>query len=105
MRAGDLPVATEVTLQKAALAPRIEPRTGPGLLGFPTRETGLIKPCSSLKGAPVEHGLTGIWPSTCSIHRVENRTEPRTPAQWARYIVVAAIALGLVWWMLRLYVL
>jgi hypothetical protein len=36
---------------------------------------------------------------------MENRTEPKTPGQWIRYIVVAAIALFLVWWMLRLYVL
>jgi hypothetical protein len=33
-----------------------------------------------------------------------NRTEPKTPAQWMRYLVVAAIALYLVWWMLRLYI-
>lgn len=37
--------------------------------------------------------------------RVENRTEPKTLAQWLRYIVVAVIALFLVWWMLRVYVL
>ena len=36
---------------------------------------------------------------------MENRTEPRTVSQWIRYLVVAAIALFLVWWMLRLYVL
>jgi hypothetical protein len=36
---------------------------------------------------------------------VPNRTEPRTLDQWIRYVVVAAIALFLVWWMLRLYVL
>ncbi len=36
---------------------------------------------------------------------MENRTEPKTPRQWVRYIVVAVIALFLVWWMLRLYVL
>jgi len=36
---------------------------------------------------------------------VENRTEPKTVGQWIRYIVVAVIALFLVWWMLRLYVL
>jgi hypothetical protein len=36
--------------------------------------------------------------------RVENRTEPKTVSQWVRYIVVALIALFLVWWMLRLYV-
>jgi hypothetical protein len=36
---------------------------------------------------------------------MENRTEPHTPRQWLRYIVVAVIALGLVAWMLRLYVL
>jgi hypothetical protein len=36
---------------------------------------------------------------------MENRTEPRTVGQWIRYLVVAAIALFLVWWMLRLYVL
>jgi hypothetical protein len=36
---------------------------------------------------------------------MENRTEPRTIGQWIRYIVVSVIALFLVWWMLRLYVL
>jgi hypothetical protein len=36
---------------------------------------------------------------------MENRTEPRTVGQWIRYLAVAAIALFLVWWMLRLYVL
>jgi hypothetical protein len=33
-----------------------------------------------------------------------NRTEPKTVGQWIRYVVLAAIALFLVWWMLRLYV-
>jgi hypothetical protein len=36
---------------------------------------------------------------------VQNRTEPKTFSQWVRYLVVAAIAIFLVWWMLRLYVL
>jgi hypothetical protein len=36
---------------------------------------------------------------------VQNRTEPKTPTQWVRYIIVAVIALFLVGWMLRLYVL
>ena len=36
---------------------------------------------------------------------MENRTEPKTARQWIRYIIVAIIALYLVWWMLRLYVL
>lgn len=45
------------------------------------------------------------WPSTCCVNLVENRSEPRTALQWVRYLVVAAIALFLVWWMLRLYVL
>jgi hypothetical protein len=35
---------------------------------------------------------------------VPNRTEPKTVGQWLRYIVVALIALFLVWWMLRVYV-
>jgi hypothetical protein len=36
---------------------------------------------------------------------VENRTEPKTFIQWVRYIAMAAIALVLVWEMLRMYVL
>ncbi len=36
---------------------------------------------------------------------MDYRTEPKTARQWIRYIVVALIALFLVWWMLRLYVL
>jgi hypothetical protein len=35
---------------------------------------------------------------------VAKRTEPKTAGQ-VRYVVVAVIALFLVWWMLRLYVL
>jgi hypothetical protein len=31
-----------------------------------------------------------------------NRTEPRTIGQWVRYVVVAAIAIWLVIWMLRI---
>jgi hypothetical protein len=31
-----------------------------------------------------------------------NRTEPKTIGQWIRYIIVAAIALWLVVWMLRI---
>jgi hypothetical protein len=45
------------------------------------------------------------WIPICYDGRVENRTEPKTAGQWVRYIVVAVIALFLVWWMLRLYVL
>jgi hypothetical protein len=33
---------------------------------------------------------------------VENRTQPKIVGQGLRYIVVAVIALFLVWWMLRL---
>jgi hypothetical protein len=33
---------------------------------------------------------------------MENRTEPRTVAQWIRYVVMAVIAIWLVIWMLRL---
>ncbi len=36
---------------------------------------------------------------------VPNRTEPRSLGEWIRYVLVAAIALFLVWWMLRAYVL
>jgi hypothetical protein len=35
---------------------------------------------------------------------MSNRTEPRTLREWIRYVVVAAIALWLVIWMLRVYV-
>ena len=42
--------------------------------------------------------------ANCYDRSVQNRTEPRTPWQWIRYIVVAIIALLLVWMMLRMYV-
>lgn len=41
----------------------------------------------------------------CYTPVVANRTEPKTLREWIRYIVVALIALFLVWWMLRSYVL
>jgi hypothetical protein len=43
--------------------------------------------------------------STCYHDPVANRTEPKTAGQLVRYIVVAVIALFLVWWLLRMYVL
>jgi hypothetical protein len=36
--------------------------------------------------------------------RVFNLTKPKTPGQWISHIVVALVALFLVWWMLRLFV-
>jgi hypothetical protein len=36
---------------------------------------------------------------------VPNRTDPKTAGQLIRYVVVAVIALFLVWWLLRLYIL
>lgn len=51
---------------------------------------------------PLPHTL---WRPTCYDYRVPNRTEPRTLGQWIRYLVVAIIALFLVWWLLRVYVL
>ena len=48
-----------------------------------------------------EPALTG----SCYHPHMPNRTEPKTPLQWIRYVVVAVIALFLVWWMLRVYVL
>jgi len=41
----------------------------------------------------------------CYTRRVANRTEPKTAGEWIRYIVMAVIALYLVWWLLRSYVL
>jgi hypothetical protein len=34
---------------------------------------------------------------------IEKTTNPKTPGQWIRNIVVAMIALFLVWWLLRVY--
>ena len=44
-------------------------------------------------------------PPNCCDQPVDNRTEPSTARQWIRYLVIAIIALFLVWWMLRVYVL
>jgi len=52
-----------------------------------------------------EAGSRGERPSSCWLMGVQNRTEPRTPVQWIRYVAVAAIALFLVWWMMHVYVL
>jgi hypothetical protein len=51
------------------------------------------------------HKLKLCHQTRCYPLSVPNRTEPKTIGQWIRYVVVAAIALFLVWWMLRLYVL
>jgi hypothetical protein len=36
---------------------------------------------------------------------VGNRTEPNTPREWLRYIVMGAVALYLIWWMMQPYLL
>jgi hypothetical protein len=34
-----------------------------------------------------------------------DENEPKTPRQWIKHIIVALIALFLIWWMLKVYVL
>lgn len=49
-----------------------------------------------------------LWTKNADIgyhHPLENRTQPKTVGQWIRYIFFAAIAIVLVWSMLRMYVL
>src|ERR1019366_634395 len=58
-------------------------------------------PPSPWAGSRVPHFIS----PTCYDQPVDNRTEPRTARQWIRHLVVAIIALFLVWWMLRVYVL
>lgn len=61
----------------------------------------------TIRANPEAVSISGIcpgWHLNCRAARVENRTEPKTVRQWIRYVVVALIALFLVWWMLRLYV-
>jgi hypothetical protein len=36
---------------------------------------------------------------------MEKQTEPKTAGQWIRHVVVAIIALFLILWLLRMYVL
>ena len=50
-------------------------------------------------------GIVVVAVAPCYDQPVDNRTEPRTARQWIRYLVIAVIALFLVWWMLRVYVL
>ena len=45
----------------------------------------------------------GSRKATCrGFVKMPNRTEPKTLREWIRYIIVAAIAIWLVIWMLRL---
>ena len=60
---------------------------------------GCVTPSTERSPSP-----TGERP-TCYDDLVQNQTEPKTVGQWIRYVVVAVIALFLVWWMLRVYVL
>ena len=40
-----------------------------------------------------------------SLFLLENTTNPKTSGQWIRYIIIAAIALGMLYVMLRVWVL
>jgi hypothetical protein len=75
-----------------------------GLLRAPTsRSCELNPPCTQL--TMQSRWQFWNWNSNCSYDRVTNRTEPRTVAQRIRYLAVDVIALFLVWWMMRVYVL
>jgi len=65
------------------------------------REPGYFEPTPQWDRIPAPIQLA----PTCYHGQVDNRTEPKTLGQWVRYVVVAIIALFLVWWMLRVYVL
>jgi hypothetical protein len=54
--------------------------------------------------APTE-GQCGSRTIIPEVFSMPNRTEPKTPGQWLRYILMAAVALFLVWWMLQPYML
>lgn len=49
-----------------------------------------------------QHDPTGIIVKGVVDSSVANRTQPKTVGQWIRYVVVAAIAIWLVIWMLRI---
>jgi hypothetical protein len=89
---------TRWTASPEASRLRIRIRARSEFLGFPD-ESGTRK----LKSLVTVYGPRSCL--TCYHDPVENRTEPKTVAQWLRYIFVAVIALFLVWWMLRVYVL
>ncbi len=60
--------------------------------------------CGTRHGLPVGTGRLPVKSANRYYRSMQNRTEPRTPWQWIRYIVVAIIALCLVGLMLRMYV-
>ena len=80
----------------AAIQPFLDLRWG----GVELRSRAACRARPSVPNFPVK----SMWKGSRRLE-MENRTEPRTVGQWIRYLVVAAIALFLVWWMLRLYVL
>src|ERR1019366_1600989 len=70
---------------------------------FPAWVETLVRPSRPLRGlVPVSRPLH--CPQTASINPWTTAPN-REPPAWIRYLVVAVIALFLVWWMLRVYVL
>ena len=70
--------------------------------------TRLLSASRAAGGVPIRTlvgGIVVVAVAPCYDQPVDNRTEPRTARQWIRYLVIAIIALFLVWWMLRVYVL
>ena len=70
--------------------------------------TRLLRASRAAGGFPIRTlvgGIVVVAVAPCYDQPVDNRTEPRTARQWIRYLVIAVIALFLVWWMLRVYVL
>jgi hypothetical protein len=79
-------------------------KTGAGDWGAGLSPRGDLSPLAAIQAAYIFfNSLLGF--STCYHDPVANRTEPKTAGQLVRYIVVAVIALFLVWWLLRMYVL
>jgi hypothetical protein len=49
--------------------------------------------------------ITALFESTCYDSIVFNFGNPKTPGDWIVHIAGAIVAIFLVWWLLRLYVL
>ena len=72
---------------------------------LPPATTAVLDILAAIVGILISKTVISNRPQACYYDPVGDRTDPRTAGQWVRYIVVAVIALFLVWWMLRVYVL
>jgi hypothetical protein len=64
-----------------------------------------VRKASSGQRVANDMGYNAIWRAACYHYRMFNFGKPKTAGDWIVHVAGAIVAIFLIWWMLRIYVL